>query len=169
MAAARERVYGETGRVSRMAWDEWEQLKAGAAERGSTQMQLNQYPADPGGGPSGAASESLKSEKKAWVTAGEGVKGLKDGIGKALTKLEGGQAGLGDTAGCQSAAAQKELYDSWKKYVGDVSSRCDALGGLLEQSGHDLSMTDQSLKGELDKLKMKYADTEAVGGQAKEK
>ncbi|WP_328768271.1 hypothetical protein [Streptomyces sp. NBC_00286] len=32
-----------------MAWDEWEQLKSQAAERQSTQMQLNQYPADQGG------------------------------------------------------------------------------------------------------------------------
>ncbi|MGP4047238.1 hypothetical protein [Streptomyces sp. 2A115] len=31
-----------------MAWDEWEQLKSQAAERQSTQMQLNQM--DPGGG-----------------------------------------------------------------------------------------------------------------------
>ncbi|MFF4039457.1 hypothetical protein [Streptomyces sp. NPDC001816] len=33
-----------------MAWDEWEQAKARAADQPSTQMQLNQYPADPGGG-----------------------------------------------------------------------------------------------------------------------
>jgi hypothetical protein len=33
-----------------MVWDEWEQLKAQAAERHSAQMQLNQYPADAGGG-----------------------------------------------------------------------------------------------------------------------
>jgi hypothetical protein len=32
-----------------MAWDEWEQLKSDAAQRGSTQMQLNQLPADQGG------------------------------------------------------------------------------------------------------------------------
>lgn len=32
-----------------MAWDEWEQLKAAAAERATAQMQLNQV-ADPGGG-----------------------------------------------------------------------------------------------------------------------
>ncbi|MFF5020208.1 hypothetical protein [Streptomyces sp. NPDC001165] len=36
-----------------MAWDEWEQLKAHAAERHSAQMQLNQYPADGGGGGAG--------------------------------------------------------------------------------------------------------------------
>ncbi|MFE4692075.1 hypothetical protein ACFRH6_18725 [Streptomyces sp. NPDC056749] len=33
-----------------MAWDEWEQLKAEAAERNSAQMQLNQIPADGGAG-----------------------------------------------------------------------------------------------------------------------
>ncbi|WP_437064873.1 hypothetical protein [Streptomyces sp. enrichment culture] len=33
-----------------MAWDEWDQLKASAAAQDSTQMQLNQYPGDQGGG-----------------------------------------------------------------------------------------------------------------------
>ncbi|GGY72233.1 hypothetical protein GCM10010300_14420 [Streptomyces olivaceoviridis] len=33
-----------------MAWEEWDQLKAQAADRHSTRMQLNQYPADQGGG-----------------------------------------------------------------------------------------------------------------------
>lgn len=32
-----------------MAWDEWEQLKAQAADRHSARMQLNQYPGDQGG------------------------------------------------------------------------------------------------------------------------
>ncbi|MFE7644255.1 hypothetical protein [Streptomyces phaeoluteigriseus] len=36
-----------------MAWDEWEQLKAEAAERHPTRMRLNQYPADTGGGGGG--------------------------------------------------------------------------------------------------------------------
>ncbi|MEV5337915.1 hypothetical protein AB0K93_05430 [Streptomyces sp. NPDC052676] len=31
-----------------MAWEEWEKLKASAAEHRPTQMQLNQYPADQG-------------------------------------------------------------------------------------------------------------------------
>ncbi|MFF8915642.1 hypothetical protein ACF08M_20530 [Streptomyces sp. NPDC015032] len=33
-----------------MAWDEWEQLKNNAAEKYSAHMQLNQIPADGGGG-----------------------------------------------------------------------------------------------------------------------
>ncbi|MFE7039230.1 hypothetical protein ACFU9X_07175 [Streptomyces atratus] len=147
-----------------MAWDEWEQLKADAA------MRLNQFPADSGGGVPGAdASADLKSDKRVWVKAGEGTKGLAEPIGPALTKLEDGQMGLGDAAGCQSAAAQKELYTSWSKYVKNVRARCKSLGGLLESSGHDLSKTDESLKSELDAIKGKYTDTQAVGSQSREK
>ncbi|MGW0410842.1 hypothetical protein ACWDZX_06015 [Streptomyces collinus] len=39
-----------------MAWDEWEQLKAHAAEQQSTRMRLNQLPADGGGGGAGAGA-----------------------------------------------------------------------------------------------------------------
>lgn len=153
-----------------MAWDEWEQIKAEAAARGSTQTELNQPPTDaPGGTPVGEASGDLKSDKKAWATAGESVTGLHSGMGKALTKLEEGQAGLGDLAGCRSAAAQRELYESWKKYIGDVRRRCEVLGGLLERAGHDLSKSDAAVKEELDRLKAHYQDTPPVGGQAKGK
>ncbi|MFF4233774.1 hypothetical protein [Streptomyces sp. NPDC001820] len=38
-----------------MAWEEWEQRKADAAGRQSTQMQLNQVPADGGGGSGGGS------------------------------------------------------------------------------------------------------------------
>ncbi|MEV5317767.1 hypothetical protein AB0K92_08880 [Streptomyces sp. NPDC052687] len=41
-----------------MAWDEWEQLKSQAAERQSTQMQLNQL--DPGDGSPGTAGGPSK-------------------------------------------------------------------------------------------------------------
>ncbi|MFB8121734.1 hypothetical protein ACFVG1_03125 [Streptomyces bacillaris] len=149
-----------------MAWDEWEQLKADAAAGGSAQMQLNQAPSEDGTW-ADSASGDMKSDKKAWVKAGESVTGLKTGVGKALVKLADGQAGLGDTGGCRSAVAQKELYDSWKKYVGDVSDRCAALGGLLQKAGHDLSKSEQEVKADIEKLEVKYKDTEAVGGQAR--
>ncbi|MEU2375233.1 hypothetical protein [Streptomyces misionensis] len=148
-----------------MSWDEWEQLKADAATRGGTGMRLNQL--DPGGAGGGADASRLKSDKKVWTKAGEDTKALQDDLGKALGKLADGQSGLGDTAGCQSAAAQKELHDSWKKYVDDVHGRCGELGGLLERAGHDLSMTDGDVRAALDELKTRYQDTEAVGGQAK--
>ncbi|GAA2655954.1 hypothetical protein [Streptomyces vastus] len=165
-----------------MAWDEWEQLKTAAAERQSAQMQLNQMPADQGASSSGGSdsgdpqwgggdggSSRLKSSKAAWAKAGHDVGLLRESITKALTRLADGQTGLGDTAGCQAAVAQQELYESWKRYVGDVSGRCGDLGGLLEQSGHDLAKPDSALKEDLDRIRTRYQDTEAVGGQAKEK
>jgi hypothetical protein len=158
----------EVGRGTRVSWDEWEQLKADAVARGSTRMQLNHVQPDKGGvSAGGARGDRLKSDKKAWAKAGIDVKGLKSDIDKALAKLDDGQAGLGEATGCQSATAQKELYRSWKKYVGNVSSRCHELGALLEHSGHDLSMTDGAVKAELDKIKLKYQDTDSVGGHAK--
>lgn len=145
--------------------DEWEQLRAGAATS-STHMQLNHYQADSGGGTPGAnTSADLKSSKRAWAQAGNGTKGLAVPIGSALTKLEDGQAGLDDTAGCRSAAAQQELYTSWNQYLGNVRKRCTSLGALLASSEHDLSKTDESLKTELDALKGRYTDTQAVGGR----
>ncbi|MGC4970566.1 hypothetical protein ACLQ2H_31920 [Streptomyces globisporus] len=146
-----------------MAWDEWEQIKADVAAKGPASMQLNQAPSE------GATSGDLKSNRKTWVRVGEGVTDLKGGVGKALTKLADGQTGLGDTTGSVSAAAQKELYDSWKKYVSDVRGRCEALGGLLQKAGHDLSKTDEEALADLEKLQVKYEDTKAVGGQSKEK
>ncbi|WP_374982978.1 hypothetical protein [Streptomyces fradiae] len=149
-----------------MSWDEWERLKTAAAERRSAGTRLNQLQAeDPFGG--GGSSGELRTQRRAWTQAGEGVSGLKTDIGKGLKSLEDGQAGVADTSGCQSAAAQRELYDSWKAYLGKVSGRCGTLGGLLERAGRDLTMTDQAIGEEIAKAKARYADTEAVGGQAK--
>ncbi|MFH7337893.1 hypothetical protein [Streptomyces sp. KHY 26] len=153
-----------------MSWDEWEQLKADAATRsGSARMRLNHVPDAGSGGSSGGGPDPLKSDRKVWSTAGGDVTGLRTDVSTALGKLDHGQSGLGDGAGCESAAAQKELFESWKKYVGDVSGRCGKLGGLLERAGRDLSMTDGDVRDGLNKIKTEYQDTEAVGGQAKGK
>ncbi|MFJ2110482.1 hypothetical protein ACIOEX_00875 [Streptomyces sp. NPDC087850] len=149
-----------------MAWDEWEQIKVDVTDRQPVAMRLNQVPVEPGPGPS-AVTGGLKSSKKAWATAGEGVGSLRQSIGTALTKLEDGQAGLGATTDCLSAAAQKDVYESWKKYAQGVSERCGSLQRILEQVGRDQLTTDEAVKGEMDKLNLKYADTDAVGGQAK--
>lgn len=148
-----------------MAWDEWEQSKADVADRQPVAMRLNQAPAEPGTGPS-AVTGGLKSSKKAWATAGDGVGSLRQSVSGALTKLEDGQAGLGATTGCLSAAAQKDLYDSWKKYAESVSERCGSLQSILQQVGRDVLTTDEAVNGEMHKLNVKYADTDAVGGQA---
>ncbi|MFD7058109.1 hypothetical protein [Streptomyces sp. NPDC059906] len=64
-----------------MAWEEWEQLKAAAAERQGTHMELNQLAANR----SGSKSE-LISNKAAWTKLGTDVGSLREDIGKATTK-----------------------------------------------------------------------------------
>ncbi|MEV8559511.1 hypothetical protein AB0478_24315 [Streptomyces sp. NPDC051917] len=152
-----------------MAWDEWEQLKAAVVERHSTRMQLNQLPGDQNGtSPSGsAASGRLRSDKKAWSEAGEGVGGLRDNIGKTLTKLEHGQTGLGKGSSCSTAAAQKSVYESWQRRVKDISELCDGLAGVLEKVGHDQLKADEAVKAEITGLKVHSEDTSAVGATGK--
>ncbi|MFF0745558.1 hypothetical protein ACFYVL_34670 [Streptomyces sp. NPDC004111] len=145
-----------------MAWEEWEQLKAATAEQHTTQMQLNQV--DPGvGGNTG----TLVANKAAWAKAGQDVGSLREGIGQALGKLSDGQNGLGADAGCETAAAQKEVHTSWERYVKSVNKRCESLAGLLTKVGNDQVRTDQEVRTEIGKLKVDYDDTPAVGGDGK--
>ncbi|MGW1974642.1 hypothetical protein [Streptomyces sp. NPDC001889] len=137
-----------------MAWDEWEQLKAGVAERQSAGMRLN----------SSGGTDRLKSSRQGWLSAGEGVGSLRGRIGTALGRLEDGQAGLGDTDGCLSAAAQKDLYASWRTYAENVSKRCGSLQKIMERVGHEQLRTDESVEAGIASVKSAYADTAAVGG-----
>lgn len=153
-----------------MAWDEWEQLKAAAVERHTTQMQLNHVLADQGGGGTsnaGAPSGKLRSDKAAWTKAGEDVGSLREDLGKAWVKMESGQTGLGKGTGCLTAAAQQDVYESWKRYVKDVGEVCDGLAGVLEKAGNDQLRTDQAIEAEIVKLKTEYYEDTHPGSQAK--
>jgi hypothetical protein len=133
-------------------------------------MQLNQLPADQGGtgsGGSGGGVLKLRSDKAAWTKAGEGVGSLREDLGKAWVKAELGQTGLGKESGCLTAAAQQGVYDSWKRYVKDVSEVCDGLADVLEKAGNDQLRTDEAIKAEIAKLKTEYYEDAPAGGQAK--
>ncbi|GAA2293683.1 hypothetical protein SVIO_072320 [Streptomyces violaceusniger] len=147
----------ESGRANGVTFaQEWTQLKQNAAGR----MKLDGAEKESSGG-----AGDLKSSKAAWRKAGEGVGSLREGIRKALTELDEGQKGLGKDAGCQTAAAQRAVLESWMRYAKDVSKRCGELRKAMEQTGHDHANIDQAVKDEVDKLKAKYEDTPAVGGR----
>ncbi|MFD0315991.1 hypothetical protein [Streptomyces flavalbus] len=138
-----------------MAWDEWEQLKTAAAVRHTTQTRLG----------SGGGSGGLRSDKAVWGKAGTDVRELREDIAQALAKMADGQTGLGKAPGCLTAAAQREVCDSWSRYVKDVSERCDTLAELFEKVGNDQLRTDQAIKDEITKLRVQYEDSPSVGGQ----
>ena len=102
-----------------------------------------------------------------WTKAGEGVDSLRENATKAMAKLEEGQKGLGKGSGCLTAAAQRDVRESWERYVKDVSGRCGALADVLEKTGNDQLRTDEAIKAEIAKLKTDDEDTPAVGGHGK--
>ena len=150
-----------------MAWDEWEQLKTAAVERQSAQMQINHAAPDGGGGGGEGGTQVLQSDKPTWTKAAEGVSSLRENIAKALTQLETGQSGLGKESGCLTAAAQRDVHDSWERYVKKVSDRCRDLAEVMEKAGGDLLKTEEAIGAEIAGLKTRYEDTPAIGGQAK--
>ncbi|GAA2228560.1 hypothetical protein [Streptomyces nogalater] len=144
-----------------MAWDEWEQLKATAADRHSARTQLDQLPMVGGG------KGKLRSDKAAWSAAGEGVGSLQDSLSKALTKLEQGQTGLDEESVCLTAAAQKSVYASWERRVTDISELCRGLAEVLNKTGHDQLRTDQAIKSEIAGIKVGSESSSAPGKPGK--
>ncbi|WAP58657.1 hypothetical protein [Streptomyces sp. S465] len=145
--------------------EEWAHFKRQA----SANAGMNLASAD---GPAGWETKGqgrLKSKKTAWQTAANSVGSLKSDIKKALTRLEHEQKGLEagtDTGdGVHSAAAERELYHSWKRYLDDVSGRCTALQDLLEKAGDSFYKNDEATRDAFSGLTGHYKDTGPVGGE----
>ncbi|WP_399930403.1 hypothetical protein [Streptomyces kanamyceticus] len=145
-----------------MAWEEWEQLKATAAARHTSEMQLNQAEPSPEGD-----LGTLVSNKAAWSKAGHDVGLLRESVSKALGALSDGQKGFGANTGCRTASAQRDVHDSWERYVKKVSRRCGNLAGLLEKVGNDQLKTDEAVMAEIGNMKVQYSDTPTIGGHSK--
>ncbi|MEV8527888.1 hypothetical protein AB0451_27670 [Streptomyces sp. NPDC052000] len=135
---------------------EWAQLKEAAAERSSMQL------ASASGGNGG---EGLRSDRSVWNAVGDDVGRLAGNSKKALTVLDDGQRGLGAGAGVESAAAQRELHQSWQKYLRALGGRCDGLQDLLCKAGSDHYKNDHEIQAALAAVQVQYRDTPAVVGQ----
>ncbi|MFF4233947.1 hypothetical protein [Streptomyces sp. NPDC001820] len=98
-----------------MAWDEWEQLKAQAADKQSTQMQLNQSPADPGGG--GGDGDLVVQQDDLGA------------VGHDAFILQGNLRKQADIAG---AGASKEGVGSTMQAAAALKSHSFATGSALE-------------------------------------
>ncbi|RLL67964.1 hypothetical protein [Streptomyces sp. Z26] len=119
------------------------------------------------GDPAGPDGD-LKSSRNAWTRAGGDVDSLRGNIKTALTGLEKDQTGIGAasrTGRTASAAAQRDVYASWKRYLGDVSARCGVLKDRLHKAGTDHYANEAATKGAFDRLDDAYGDTPALGGE----
>ncbi|MFI0779050.1 hypothetical protein [Streptomyces sp. NPDC021212] len=145
---------------------EWAQMKRESS--GDTGMSLASADNKPDWGQGGAGG--VKSSKKAWTTAGSDVGKLRGDIKTALTTLEEDQASLGagsDSGSIQSAAAQRELYSSWKRYLNGVSGKCGAVQDRMQQAGEHQYKNDEAIKCAFDGMDVVYDDTKPVGGESR--
>lgn len=138
---------------------EWAGLKQGTAS--GAQMRLASAAPDGGGG--GSGGEDLKSDMAVWKKGSQDVGELVTAIRKALTTFETGQKGAAVT-GVESAAAQGELYQSWKTYLDGLVGKCTTLQGPMISAGKGQVSNDETLRGDFARMTDAYKDTPATGG-----
>lgn len=145
---------------------EWAQMKREAS--GGTRMSLAGAGDKPDWEQEG--SGRVRSSKNVWTEAGQGVGKLQGNIKTALTKLEEEQKGLGAGSetggGIESAAAQRELYLSWKRYLKGVSGKCGTFQDRLQKAGDHYYENDAAIERAFDRLDGLYKDTKPVGGES---
>ncbi|KUM68872.1 hypothetical protein [Streptomyces curacoi] len=125
-----------------MAWDEWEQLKAEAAQRRSTQMQLNQLPAERSG--SGGGGDLVVNQDDLGTVGHEafllceglrreadvaGAGANKDGVGsttQAATSLKSHNFAMG--------GALETTVEIWTSQVKSVLQACAHISNHLDYS-----------------------------------
>ncbi|MFG3004012.1 amino acid ABC transporter permease [Streptomyces calvus] len=118
-----------------MAWDEWEQVKAAAAERHTAQMQLNQLPADQGGGTSTGESKTesggsgtLRHSGGPWTRAAGTAGDLRISTESTNKNLLSGHAGVSKGAeGLASLEVLKSVLTSWERRLEAVRDECESL------------------------------------------
>lgn len=124
-----------------MAWEEWENLKTQAAERRSTQMQLNQAGGDDGGG----GSSDLVVRQDDLGAVGREAYILWDKLRKGadIAGAGAGKDGVGSTM--QAAASLKShafaiggaletTVDVWTSQVKSVLQACAHISNHLDYS-----------------------------------
>lgn len=145
-----------------MAWDEWEQMKAAALDHQSARMQLNQAPGGTKGSASGGKG-SLRSDKKAWNTAGAAVSLLADNIKNLTTggPLDKSQRPFDDQEYkgqnvCETAMTQGTVHYSWMGYLNGLWSVCDELADIMKKTGNGQLQTDADIKAGITQVNSQY-------------
>ncbi|ARP70924.1 hypothetical protein LK07_15405 [Streptomyces pluripotens] len=135
-----------------MAWDEWDQLTAGAAQR----MQIDHL-AGPGGGgsngSSGGPAPDLKASQGPWTKASGIAQELQTATHAALTEIQTAHESIkGGTDGFASTAALNEILPTWEKRLASVRNECDRLHGALAKTGRDFGEFDPAVAGKLSRI-----------------
>lgn len=127
-----------------MAWGEWEQLKAEAASRNDSRMQLNQLnpPGGGGGGTGDVASSFTRKKKAANAIQNDLVPGVRNHGNDAEESMASAvkEFGARDGDGWDTATALKKAHETWEKQVKALADRL-----VFEQNG--LMYAGSTLRG----------------------
>lgn len=115
-----------------MAWDEWEQLKASAAEKGSAQMQLNGLPPEDrpnAGNPQG----DLTVHQKDLAKIGDHAFKLYNRLWQEarVTSTDGAGTDL-DSQGFALGKALQHVSTRWDKQLGSVMDACALISNHMD-------------------------------------
>lgn len=136
-----------------MTWDqEWQEIKAGARERESASMQLNQVDSGHGGG----GAPDLASSPARKRAAGNAIRDhLVPDVRRHGNDAEDGTAvavkefGARDGDGWDTAAALKKAHVTWEKQVKTLIDRLVFEQNGLLKTGTDLRSTDLGVASSL--------------------
>ncbi|MEU6403586.1 hypothetical protein [Streptomyces sp. NPDC046985] len=129
-----------------MAWDEWEQLKAGAAQR----MRIDHLAEPGGGGAGGGSGPDLKASQGPWTKAAGVAQDLRTATDAGLTELRTAHEGVkSGAAGFTSTAALDEILGTWEKRLTSVRDECERLHGALAKAGRDFGEVDPAVAGKV--------------------
>ncbi|MFJ6661989.1 hypothetical protein ACIQNG_37430 [Streptomyces sp. NPDC091377] len=121
-----------------MAWDEWEQLKAQAAERQSTQMQLNQL--DPGDGSPGTAGGpsrygDLKVANASLTKIGKSAHDLYNALwDKARVAVPSSESAAGSLSqqGFALGGGLRHVSNRWQEQLKSLMDACAQITNHLQ-------------------------------------
>ncbi|MEU3826237.1 hypothetical protein AB0F36_13075 [Streptomyces sp. NPDC029080] len=138
-----------------MAWDEWEQLKAEAAQGRSTQMRLNQLAPGGGGGGEGGARGDLTVHQKDLASIGSAAHDLFEDLGSysdhariSSMKAAGGLRSEGFALG----AALDHVAERWVDQVQTLLDACAHISNHLRYTKNQHAADDAYIAGTLSSI-----------------
>ncbi|MHB9861159.1 hypothetical protein [Streptomyces sp. YIM S03343] len=130
-----------------MAWEEWEQLKAHAAERHSARMQLNQYPADQGGGSTrGDLIVGHKDLEAVGRAAHDLFDHFTDYSGHARVASEAAAGGL-KGEGFALGSALEHVTQRWSEQTKTLLDACAHISNHLRYTKNQHAADDSYIAG----------------------
>ncbi|WP_432134759.1 hypothetical protein [Streptomyces sp. bgisy154] len=138
-----------------MSWEEWEQLKATAADRDTARMQLNQVPADQGASAPGGASGGTKDFASSPAEKLAAARAIEEHV-EPDTRKSGDWAdeqtnaavkafGPKDGTGWITATALQTAHSKWGEQVQTLMNRLAAEKAALRSTNTLFQNTDLTI------------------------